>query len=180
MDKKVLLAFAGGQEVDYLTDLLYAVAQREGSAFGYYKPSPVSRQACACRAYVTIGEQTACKEFLPESADVLVALEELEGRRAVRFLTKEGILILCAMHRLPMSVAVGTTGYPTDVLYRSVNEGRKVWQVKRVECKHAFIAAILLRALGYEKDVVRELIEASGEAIEEDALTAVFEKKFSE
>lgn len=180
MNKKVLLAYAGGQEVDYLTALLYEVAKREESAYGYYMPSSVSREACACRAYVTIGEQTACKEFLPESADVLVALEELEGRRAVRFLAKEGVMILCAMHRLPMSVAVGTTGYPTDVLYRSVNEGRKVWQVKRAEYKPPFIAAMLLRALGYEKDAANELMAAVRLELSEDELAQVYAKKYSE
>ena len=180
MDKKVLIAFAGGQDVGYLTSLLYEVAKRESSSFGYYMPTPTSKQACACRVFAAIGEQGACKEFLPETADVLVALEELEGRRAVRFLTKEGVLILCAMHRLPMSVAVGTTGYPTDVLYRSVNEGRKVWQVKRAEYKPAFIAAMLLRALGYALDVATELLGKVGLDIEENDIKAVYEKKYSE
>ena len=180
MDKKVLLAFAGGQDTSYLTKVLRAVAKRECSAFGYYLPSTASKQACACRLFVTIGAQGACKEFLPETADVLVALEELEGRRAVRFLAKEGVLVLCAMHRLPMSVAVGTTGYPTDVLYRSVNEGRKVWQVKRAECKPAYIAATMLRALGYERGTAIELLSECDLQIEETDLAQVYDKKFCE
>ena len=180
MDKRILLAYAGGQNVRYLLTLLSVVAEREHSPIGYYIPSTTSREACAERAYVYIGEQPSCKEFLPETADILVALEELEGRRAVRFLTADGVMVLCAAHRLPMSVAVGTTGYPTDVLYRSVNEGRKVWQVKRVECTPPFISAMLLRAMGYDKEAVGSILAACDMTLDEDNMTKVFERKASE
>lgn len=179
MDKKILVALSGGQETAYLLTVLRAVAEREQSSFGYYRPCTTSREACVERIFVTVGAQTACKEFLPETADVLVALEELEGRRGVRFLKKEGVLILCAMHRLPMAVAVGTTGYPTDVLYRSVSEGRNVWQVKRAECTPAFIAAITLRALGYERETAEEILLSCGLTVDEESVRAVYAKEYS-
>ena len=178
MDKKILVAYSGGQDVDYLLRLLAEVADKEGSDFGYYLPAPTSLAACAQRAYVTIGQQRACKEFLPEEADVLLALEELEGRRGVRFLSKEGIMILCSCHRLPMAVAVGTTGYPTDVLYRCVNEGRKVWQIKRVEMQNPFIGAMLLRALGYAAEDAAAILADFGTPIADEQLQAVYAKEY--
>lgn len=179
MDKKVLVAYSGGQDVDYILRLLAMVAEREGSEYGYYLPSPTSMAACAQRAYVVIGAQRACKEFLPEEADVLLALEELEGRRGVRFLRKEGILILCSCHRLPMAVAVGTTGYPTDVLYRCVSEGRKVWQIKRLEMQNPFIGAVLLRALGYAAEDAAAILQAFGTPLEDEQLQSAYAKEFS-
>ena len=179
MDKRILIAFAGGQDVDYLLSLLAHVAEREGSSFGYAMPTPVSRVACSQTAFVTIGAQSACKEFLPDTADVLLALEELEGRRTVRYAKQDANLILCACHRLPMAVAVGTTGYPTDILYRMVNEGRKVWQVKRTEMQPPFLAAMLLRALGYDSDASGDILTEVGMPLEAEQLQAVFAKEYS-
>lgn len=176
----MLLAYCGGQDISYLLSLLALVAAREGSDFGYYLPSSTSKSACSERAFVTIGAQSDCKEFLPEAADVLLALEELEGRRAARFLSKEGVCVLCSCHRLPMAVAVGTTGYPTDILYRMVSEGRHVWQVKRTEMKNDYVSAMLLRALGYDKDAAKELLMANGTDIEEASLQAAYDKQYSQ
>ncbi len=179
MDKKVLIAFSGGQPAHYMLDLLAYVAQQEASDIGYYLPRPTSLAACAQRAYVCIGSQTACKEFLPGEADVLLAMEELEGRRGVRFLSKEGILILCSCHRLPMSVSVGTTGYPTDILYRSVSEGRRVLQIKRTEMEIPIIGATLLRALGYDAPTAQTMLAGCRLTIEDSDLALVYSKEYS-
>lgn len=179
MDKRVLIAFSGGQKVGYLLDLLAHVAAREGSAFGYYMPTPVSRSACSQAAFVCIGEQTACKEFLPQTAHVLLALEELEGRRTVRYARQDANLILCSCHRLPMAVAVGTTGYPTDILYRMQTEGRNVWQVKRTEMVDAFVAAMLLRALGYDSDTAGVILTEVGLNLAPEQLAAAYAKEYS-
>lgn len=177
MNKRVLIAFSGGQPIDYLLKVLSVVAEREQSAFGYYAPRPLSPSHCACTAFVKVGEQRACKEFLPEEADVIMALEELEGRRVVRYLAKEGRMVLCYCHRLPMAVAVGTMGYPTDIQYRLGNEGRKVWLVKRVEMKPPFVAAMLLRAMGYAREETADILAACDLVANEQDLQTVYEKE---
>ena len=154
----VFIAYSGGMTYRYLVDALQALAIRRGLSFATYSPKRVSVAACSEYTCVWLGHQGPAFEPIPQCADVLVGLEELEGRRNARFLSADGVCVLCSAHRLPMAVAVGTIGYPNDIVYRMVAEGRHVYQIKRVEICPANVIAVTLRALGCLQDECLQLL----------------------
>lgn len=172
MSQCVLLAYSGEMPYRYLVDVLRDLAHSRGESFATYSPTRVSRAACSEYTCVWLGHEGLCKEPLPQCADVLVGLEELEGRRNARFLSPDGVCVLCSAHRLPMPVAVGTIGYPNDIVYRMVAEGRHVYQIRRVEITNAHVACVMLRALGCDQQHCVHLLAALPDAAE--AVTYAF------
>ena len=169
MSQAVMIAFSGSMKCEFLVDALRALATYRSESFSLYRPTRVSKSACSESITVWLGDSGLSKEPMPEQIDVLVGLEELEGRRNARYLKKEGMCVLCSVHRLPMPVAVGTVGYPNDILYRMVFEGRKVYQIRRVEVTPLHVICATLRALGCTQEECKAVLndrEGIQEAIE--------------
>lgn len=158
MTQVVMVAYSGGMAYDYLQDALRRLCAMRDQGFAFYHATRVSSEACSESITFWLGAAPLCKEPAPGDVDVLVALEELEGRRNARFLKPDGVCILCSAHRLPMSVAVGTVGYPNDILYRMVFEKRKVYQIRRVEITPCAVCAVLLRSLGCDQAACQSLL----------------------
>lgn len=176
MEKRILIAYVQGQPIEDLERLLRRVAEREQTTISFYTPPIMPGAGMSATCWVRLGAKGVA-EWPPEQGDVLVALEELEGRRLLYAVRRDAPIILCDTHRLPMAVAAGTVGYPTDTCARMVADKRNVWKVERKEVCPDVLRCLLLRALGYDRKQVEQWPEWENDVTQ--SLQIAFDKTFS-
>jgi len=154
MSLDLAIAYVKGQDIAPYIGCLDRFCDKSGAKMWIYDEPSFATHGEAGLCHVRLGEGNT--PLLAGEAKVLVALEELEGRRALRYLAKDGILVLCRFHRLPLSVATGTVGYPSDTL--DILAGRPLFCVQPKEFSPLLVCALTLRAMGVRESDVRGIL----------------------
>ena len=170
MSINLAIAYCHGQEIAPYLDLLKRFCDRVGAKLWYYDQTPFAThgESGLCHIRIASGETM----LLPGEAQVLVALEELEGRRALRFLAKDGIIVLARIHRLPLCVSTGAVGYPSDNL--DVLGAKPILVVQAKEYHPVTIGALMLRAMGVQESDAYQLINPPDDQV--DLITRAYGK----
>jgi len=109
----IMIAGVGGQGTVLLSRIIGDAAikldlkVRIGETFG------AAMRGGSVHSHVRVGEEVYGPLLLEDEADVLLALEPLEGlRRGVRYLKPDGIAIVNTRRVFPMDVNIGVAEYP--------------------------------------------------------------------
>ncbi|MBO4535453.1 MAG: hypothetical protein J5755_05900 [Clostridia bacterium] len=162
MSINLCIAYCRGQNIRPYLDILTRFCDKVGRSLWYYDPTSFSSAGESGLCHIRIGEGNT--PLCAGEAQVLVALEELEGRRALRYLAKDGIIVLCRIHRLPLCVSTGAVGYPSDTL--DVLTARPLWAVPAKEYHPITVGALMLRAMGVQLSDALSLLSPVGEQVE--------------
>ncbi len=113
----ILFAGVGGQGVVTASDLVAHAAVRAGWAAKKAETHGMAQRGGSVVSHVRIAHTEAVySPLIPEGkAHFLIALELLEGVRALRWLAPEGTVIADARRLDPAPVAVGLASYPAGL-----------------------------------------------------------------
>jgi len=113
----ILFAGVGGQGIVTASDLVADAAVRAGWAVKKAETHGMAQRGGSVVSHVRMADSgTVYSPLIPEGkADFLVALELLEGVRALPWLAPEGKVIADARRLDPASVALGAVAYPPDL-----------------------------------------------------------------
>ena len=118
----VLLTGVGGQGVGLASFVLSHVAMEEGYDVKQSEVHGMSQRGGSVTSHFRFGDKVWSPLVSPGTADILMALEALEGLRYVNWLKPGGVLVYNALRVNPSPVSAGLATYPAEI-DRLIKEG---------------------------------------------------------
>lgn len=112
----IVVTGVGGQGVVSATDIIALFALNAGYDVKKSDVHGMAQRGGAVISFVRYGEKVYSPIVEEGYADYIIALEEMEALRGVRFLKKNGIIILSNFHTPPPDVALGYKEYPAHII----------------------------------------------------------------
>ncbi len=117
MNTSIMIVGVGGQGTLLASRILGNVAIKMGYDVKVSEVHGMSQRGGSVVTYVRYGEEKVNSPVIGEgSADIIMAFEELEALRSIKFLKKGGKLLVNAQCIDPMPVITGKEKYPEDIL----------------------------------------------------------------
>lgn len=113
--KSIMIVGVGGQGTLLASRILGNAVISEGYDVKVSEVHGMSQRGGSVVTYVRYGEKVASPIIEKGSADIILAFELLEAKRAVPYLKKGGKIIVNAQKMNPMPVILGSTEYPDDI-----------------------------------------------------------------
>ncbi len=111
----VLLTGVGGQGVVLASFVLSHVAMEEGYDVKQSEVHGMSQRGGSVTSHFRFGDKVWSPLVSPGTADILMALEALEGLRYVNWLKPGGVLVYNALRVNPSPVSAGLATYPAEI-----------------------------------------------------------------
>jgi len=112
----IVVTGVGGQGVVSATDIISMFALSAGYDVKKSDVHGMAQRGGAVVSFVRYGEKIYSPVVEEGHADYLIALEEMEVLRGIRFLKDDGIIILSNFHTPPPDVALGYKEYPVNII----------------------------------------------------------------
>lgn len=162
----ILIVGVGGQGTLMASKVLGEVALRSGFDVKVSEVHGMAQRGGSVVTHVKFGEKVHSPLVGQGQADYILAFEELEALRWASFLKKNGTIIVSSQRILPMPVAQGNQGYPTqipDALRQTATTHLlKASEIARgcgsVRATNIVLLGVLAAELGMKKDVWMEAI----------------------
>jgi indolepyruvate ferredoxin oxidoreductase beta subunit len=163
----ILIVGVGGQGTLMASKVLGEVGLRSGFDVKVSEVHGMAQRGGSVVTHVKIGERVHSPLVGQGQADYILAFEELEALRWASYLKKNGNLIVSSQRILPMPVAQGNQGYPTqirDVLRQAATthllEASEIARCcGNARATNMVLLGVLASKLGMKEDVWREVIE---------------------
>ncbi len=114
--KNIMIVGVGGQGTLLTSRLLGAALLSEGYDVKVSEVHGMSQRGGSVVTYVKYGEKIASPLIEEGEADIILAFEQLEAARWLKFMKPEGKLIVNTRKIDPMTVITGAATYPEGVL----------------------------------------------------------------
>lgn len=114
--KNIMIVGVGGQGTLLTSRLLGAALMSENYDVKVSEVHGMSQRGGSVVTYVKYGEKIASPLIEVGEADIILAFEQLEAARWLKYLKPEGKLIINTRKIDPMTVITGAASYPDDVL----------------------------------------------------------------
>ena len=126
MTKNIMIVGVGGQGTLLASRILGSAAMALGYDVKVSEVHGMSQRGGSVVTYVKYGD-TVCSPIISEGeADVILAFEELEAYRYLRYLKKGGEILVNTQNIDPMPVIIGAAEYPTDIIEKMRAKGAAV------------------------------------------------------
>lgn len=153
MKSSILLVCVGDRDISLYTKFFREYASVKGEKFFLSLATNSYNERCS-RAYsFKIG---GVGDIIEGDADLVIALEQLEGVRFRRFGREDSSMIVSTHRELPVVVMLGGTPYPNDCFQKCINDCFSVFKAEEGK-GDAFICALALRLLGESESFVSEI-----------------------
>ncbi len=114
--KNIMIVGVGGQGTLLTSRLLGAALMSENYDVKVSEVHGMSQRGGSVVTYVKYGEKIASPLIEVGEADIILAFEQLEAARWLKYLKPDGKLIINTRKIDPMTVITGAASYPEDVL----------------------------------------------------------------
>jgi len=121
--KNVIICGTGGQGILLASEVLCSAAWRSGFDVKKSEVHGMAQRGGSVSSHVRFGEKVSSVLVEKGAADVVLAMEKMEGLRWASYLSPQGRLITCDLVIEPMTVNTGSAEYP-DV--ESIIEAMKI------------------------------------------------------
>lgn len=111
----ILIVGVGGQGTVLASKICGYVAETAGMDVKLSEIHGMSQRGGSVVTHVRMGEKVYSPLIMEGMADIIMAFEELEGLRWLKYLKEKGIIIVNTQQILPMPVIVGNAKYPQAV-----------------------------------------------------------------
>jgi indolepyruvate ferredoxin oxidoreductase beta subunit len=111
----IILVGVGGQGVLLVSTIIAEAAIRAGMDVKTNEVHGMAQRGGSVLAQVRFGETVYSPLVWEGTADILVALEEVEALRHAHFLKKGGLAVVSAQRIIPVTVSSGKAQYPADI-----------------------------------------------------------------
>jgi indolepyruvate ferredoxin oxidoreductase beta subunit len=125
----IVIVAVGGQGALFASRVIGAVALKEGFDVKVSEVHGMSQRGGSVITHVRYGKSIASPIVEEGYADMVIAMEMLEGLRAAPFLKCSGTMILNQQVIHPMPVITGKMAYPDAIAEKLVAQGIGVYQL---------------------------------------------------
>jgi len=124
----VFLVGVGGQGVLTIGDILAEAALHRGTPVNFYPTKGMAQRGGFVKAQVWLGRDTVGPQIPEKGADLVIAMEQSEALRAVRYIKPGKDFVLYGHVWLPTAVMLGKAPYPNlDQLEEQVQQAGAVF-----------------------------------------------------
>lgn len=124
--KNVLISGVGGQGVLLVSEILSRAVMESGDDVKKSEVHGMAQRGGSVVSHVRYGPNVRSPLIEKGSAQVLLALEELEALRWSEYLSPDGTIILNRQQLKPMPVAMGLQEYPADIIAQLSRKAARV------------------------------------------------------
>lgn len=132
MTKNIMLGGVGGQGLVMTTAIISEAAFRAGFDVKTNDVIGLSQRGGKVWGSVRYGEEVFSPNIMPGQADVLLALEPLEGLRWSGMVKAGGVVLLNTSRIPPVPVIAEKAAYPEDIDVRIAGDGEQAVEVRAV------------------------------------------------
>jgi indolepyruvate ferredoxin oxidoreductase beta subunit len=108
----VIICGTGGQGILLASEVLCAAAGAAGYDVKKSEVHGMAQRGGSVSSHVRFGEKVYSPLVEKGSADLILAMEKMEGLRWVPYLSPKGKLVACDLRIMPMTVNTGQAQYP--------------------------------------------------------------------
>lgn len=130
--KNIMIVGVGGQGSLLMSRILGQLAQEEGYEVKVSEVHGMAQRGGSVVTFVRYGSQVEKPTIEAGEADLILALEELEGLRYLPFLKPTGQMILNEWRILPMPVLIEAEEYPKEEI-QNMKQMEQVSTIKGME-----------------------------------------------
>ena len=112
----LMIVGVGGQGTLLASRLLGYIMTEEGLDVKVSEVHGMSQRGGSVVTYVKAGKTVNSPIITEGEADIILAFEQLEAARWIKYLKKDGKIILNTQKIMPMPVVTGNAKYPSDVI----------------------------------------------------------------
>ncbi len=128
----VILCGTGGQGILLASEVLSAAAMNAGMDVKKSEVHGMAQRGGSVSSHVRFGEKVYSPLVEKGTADLILAMEKMEGLRWAPYLSEEGRLIVSDLEINPMTVNTGQAEYP-DVLALMEEQGLPFYMIPAFE-----------------------------------------------
>ena len=127
--KNIMIVGVGGQGTLLTSRILGALTIQAGYDVKLSEVHGMAQRGGSVVTFVRYGEDVHEPIVEEGQADVLIAFERLEALRYAHFLKKDGVIVVNDQRIDPMSVVIGASTYPVNI----IEDLEKTYKVYRVD-----------------------------------------------
>lgn len=190
MDKlNVMVVGVGGQGTLLTSRIIGKVALNEGYDVKLSEVHGMAQRGGSVVTFVRFGKEV-CEPVIEEGeADILIAFERLEAMRYAHYLKKNGVIIVNDCRIDPMTVVIGNSEYPKDIIGSLEKEHKLVVirgtdvanELGNAKVLNSVVLGLAAKLIGFEKEewlkVVRATVPPKTIEINEKAFIKGYEYK---
>jgi len=122
----IMIVGVGGQGTLLASRILGSVMMAEGLDVKVSEVHGMSQRGGSVVTYVRAGEKVYSPIITEGEADLILAFEQLEAARWLRYLKKDGKIVLNTQKLMPMPVITGDMQYPEGVIEKLTATDAKI------------------------------------------------------
>ncbi|MCK9478380.1 MAG: indolepyruvate oxidoreductase subunit beta [Firmicutes bacterium] len=128
----------------------------------------MSQRGGSVVTYVKYGEKVFSPVISEGEADIILAFEQLEAYRYLKFLKKDGTMILNTQKIAPMPVITGAASYPEEIIEKLNKTGAKIIAIDALSAAlkagnakavNVVLIGVLASKTNIQKDIWQKAIE---------------------
>ena len=116
MTKNIMIVGVGGQGTLLTSRIIGKAALSQGYDVKISEVHGMAQRGGSVVTFVRFGEKVNEPVVEEGQADVIIAFERLEAQRYAHFLKKDGIIVVNDCRIDPMTVVIGATSYPENII----------------------------------------------------------------
>lgn len=121
-DMNIMVVGVGGQGTLLTSRIIGKTALKAGYDVKLSEVHGMAQRGGSVVTFVRFGENVSEPVVEEGNADVLIAFERLEALRYAHFLKKDGVIIVNDCRIDPMTVVIGASEYPQNIIEKLVKE----------------------------------------------------------
>ncbi len=114
--KSIVICGVGGQGIVLASDILSYALFKSGYDVKKNEIHGMSQREGSVTSFLRYGSSVHSPVVSPGEADFLIGFEKLEALRNIGFLKKNGIVVMNDLEIPPISVIMGVSSYPADIV----------------------------------------------------------------
>ena len=164
----IMIVGVGGQGTLLASRILGKVAIDEGYDCKVSEVHGMSQRGGSVETFVKFGKKVYSPIIGVGDADIILAFEQLEGYRALKYLKKDGKLIINTQKIDPMPVITGEMKYPEGIIEKinkknidvtSVDAVDIAWECGNIKVLNVVLIGVLAKNTDIEKSKWIKAIE---------------------
>ena len=188
MTKNIMIVGVGGQGTLLTSRIIGKTALEAGYDVKISEVHGMAQRGGSVVTFVRYGEKV-CEPVCEEGqADVIIAFERLEAQRYAHFLKKDGVLVVNDCKIEPMTVVIGASEYPENILenlekthtIHTIDGGKIALELGNSKVLNSVVLGLAAKHIGFSKDewlnVIKKTVPQKTIEINEKAFLAGYEK----
>ena len=182
----VMVVGVGGQGTLLTSRIIGKTALNAGFDVKLSEVHGMAQRGGSVVTFVRFGEKVSEPVVEEGSADILIAFERLEALRYAHFLKKEGVIVVNDCRIDPMTVVIGASEYPEDII-ETLGKSHKVYKINGVEIAkelgnskvlNSVVLGLSAKHIGFTKEEWLEVVKNTVPAKTVDINVQAFEKGY--